>query len=128
MKLRSPHSPTRVALLALGTAMSIWSCSKPAQPPGAATCGHTGDLLRTIASAPDYDDEDMSRIVDQLVDAARSSGESALQDPAERLSDAWEASRSDQEAAPTAAFGAAANDLAMACTDRGFTYPEIGFD
>lgn len=66
--------------------------------------------------------------MDRVVDAARSSGESALREPAERLSDAWQNSQSDEEAAPTANFGAAANELAEECVDRGFRYPDIGFE
>ena len=121
----------RRLLVALSMATLLGSCSTPSQDHVAATCRHTGDLLRTLgrsASAGAGHDEGLSPIVDRVVDAARSSGESALRERAEHLWDAWQNSRSDDEAAPTAGFGAAVNELAEECVDRGFSYPDIGFD
>lgn len=88
--------------------------------------------MRTLSRwIQDETDEDLSPIVDRVVDAARSSGEPALREPAERLWDGWQDSQSDNEASPTLGFGRALNDLAQECTDRGFTYPELsdlGYD
>lgn len=122
--------PTGVALVALGMSALLGSCSTPSPDHVAATCRHTGDLLRTLVGTGSEDDhgEDLSPIVGRVVDAARSSGEPALREPAQRLSDAWQDSRSDNEAAPTLELGRAANDLARECVDRGFSYPDVGFD
>lgn len=116
--------------MALSLSASLGSCSTPSQDHVATTCRQTGDLLRTLVGSASEGEhgEDLSPIVDGVVDAARSSGEPGLREPAQRLSDAWQDSRSDNEASPTQEFGRAANDLARECVDRGFSYPDIGFE
>lgn len=121
--------PIRVVLVALSMSTLLGACSTPPQDHVAATCRNTGDLLRTLVrGSQDEHDEDLSPIVDRVVEAARSSREPALSEPAERLWGGWQDSQADDEAAPTAGFGTAVNELAAECVDRGFTYPDIGFD
>lgn len=120
--------PTGVVLLALSMSTLLGSCSTGSEDDVAAACRQTGDLMRALAGSSSGPDDDLSPIVDAVVDAARSSGDPALQEPAERLSDAWRESQADEEAAPTLGFGAATNELAEGCVDRGFTYPDIGLD
>lgn len=77
--------------------------------------------------AADRADQRMSALVQEVVDGATASGDPALQEAADRLAATWRQSLADREAAPTMGFGRAANDLAQECTDRGFTYPAIGW-
>lgn len=73
-------------------------------------------------------EQELSARIEHMVDAARASGESSLREPAERVAAAWQDSLADDEAAPTMEFGVALNELATECVERGFTYPELGFD
>lgn len=112
------------ALLAM--VMATAACSDGGSLQAEQTCQATGRLLMALVNVEESRDADISLAIQQVVDAANSSGDPTLQEAADRLVAAWEGSLADREAAPTLEFGRAVGDLREECSDRGFAYPDLG--
>lgn len=76
----------------------------------------------------DVPEAEVSSAVDRLVTEAESSGDPELRENAQRLGAAWERSGGGGDAAPDEAFGRAAEEVASTCVERGFGFPDMGFD
>lgn len=116
----------------LGAAVLVilLSCGQGTESGEATTCEAAGDLLRTMARGftEDVPEAEVSSAVDRLVTEAESSGDPELRENAQRLGAAWERSGGGGDAAPDEAFGRAAEEVASTCVERGFGFPDMGFD